>query len=83
MTQTIKVWKSGMTSVSLGTPDNPARIEWLYADEEYPGGRWTLDEAQAMEWARQGAEIANSHEDSGATDYQPAIWQEDIVDNSK
>lgn len=83
MTQTIKVWKSGMTSRSLGTPEVPARVEWLYVDEEYPGGRWTLDEQQALAWAQQAADIANSHEDSGATDYEPAIWQEEIEDKSK
>lgn len=73
-----QVWKSGITSVSMGTAQAPARVEWLYADTEYPSGRYTLDQAQALTWAQQACDIANSRVESGAMDWQPAVWQEDI-----
>lgn len=72
------VWKSGISSASLGIDGKPARVEWIYCDEQYPTGRYTLDPAQALVWAEQAAEIANGDANSGATDYEPAVWQEDI-----
>lgn len=73
-----QVWKSGISSMTLGHSGEPARVEWIYVDEQYPAGRWTLDEQQARQWAQQAADIANSDPNSGATDYEPAVWLEDI-----
>jgi hypothetical protein len=77
MTETIKVWKSGVTS-----PRISGRSEWIFVNEEYPHGRYTLDEQLAQQWAEECASMCNSDPNSGGTDWVPAIWQEDLVDQS-
>lgn len=77
MTATIKVWKSGVTS-----PRVNGRSEWIVVNEEYPGGRYTLDEQQAQQWAEECALMCNTDPNSGGTDWVAAIWQEDIQDRT-
>ena len=78
MTETIKVWKSGVTS-----PRVSGRSEWIYVNAEWPNGRYTLDEQQARAWAEECALMCNTDPNSGGTDWEPAWWQEDIKDHTK
>ena len=58
----------------VGVENDTGRAEHITVNEEYPAGRYTMDEAQARVWAQESADLANSDPRSGATDWQPAHW---------
>lgn len=75
---TIKVWKSGVKSSKFD-----GRAEHIVVNEQWPAGRFALTEEQAVIWAQECADMVNNDPNSGATDWMPVVWQEDIEDRSK
>lgn len=69
-----KIWKVGAKSASL----NIERVEYIHVDEDYPSGRYTTDKQQAEEWARILCSEINTDPQSGATDYEPVVWEDEL-----
>jgi len=69
-----KVYRVGATSPKLG------RTEWIYCDEQWPTGRFTTDEQQAMIWANEFVVLANASPESGCCEWTPTVWQDDLPD---
>jgi TPR repeat protein len=67
-----KVYRVGAISPKLG------RLEWLYCNDEWPVGRFTTDEQQAMVWANEAATMFNSDPKSGCTEWTPTVWLDDF-----
>lgn len=66
-TEQVLVWHVGVENAS-------GRAEHIFVNEEYPAGRYTMDEEQAKIWAQETADMANSDPNSGATDWRPVHW---------
>ncbi len=69
-----KVWKVGASSETLGIKC----VEYIHVDAEWPAGRYTTDKTLAEQWAEQLCSEINTDPNSGATDYKPVVWEDDI-----
>lgn len=67
-----KEWIVGGYSPSLD-----GQVKWIYTDAEWPTGRTTVVKEQAEQWANDFVAIANADPKSGATDWEPRVWQEE------
>lgn len=69
-----KVYRVGATCPDKG------RVEWLFINEEWPMGRYTTDEQQAMVWANECASMFNTDPNSGSTEWTGTVWLDDLPD---
>ena len=70
-TEQVLVWH-------VGVQNSSGRAEHIVVTDEYPAGRYTMDQAQALIWAQETAVMANSNPESGATDWLPVAWQAEL-----